>query len=278
MKKQKVLFRAAKLCLATAAILAAVTMGFSQRQHPAERDKVARSIIGGLETSIFFRNESDKPVKLFWFNEKGERVFFMKLDLRQEKSVRTYLAQPWLVTDAQDNALSLYYPDGQPRTVIIGSQTTETANRPSPVDEEEEDEERAAVDTKPVTVCSNQEVPRGFFIISAGSDWNCPNWSATAKNTYTIRRADRKESLTVCSQSFIPKGFVVTQAGNNWNCPNWSATGKNTYTIKRPGETEEICSVSETPRRYLVVSEGSNWNCPDWSATGKNTKRIRRID
>ena len=36
----------------------------------------------------------------------------------------TFVLHPWLVTDAQDNAWGIYFPDAQPRTVEIPSPRT----------------------------------------------------------------------------------------------------------------------------------------------------------
>ena len=37
----------------------------------------------------------------------------------QNRVQPTFLANPWLITDENDNAFYPYYPYGQPRTVVI---------------------------------------------------------------------------------------------------------------------------------------------------------------
>lgn len=249
---------------------------FAQQYYPAERDKSARSGNNRFETSIEFSNDTNAPVKLFWLDANGERVFHQKLSPGQSKEFRSYLAVPWLVTDERDNALEIYYTDPQPRYIQIKESPASGSRRDDFYDEY--DDPQIKIDTKPITICSGQEIPRGYLIIAVGSSWDCGGWTATGKNSYTIKRPSRTEAMTICGDQKIPLGFVITSANSSWDCGGWTATGKNSYTIKRPGETENICAVSEVPRRYVVTANNSNWSCPNWSATGTNAKTIKRVN
>lgn len=255
---------------------------FAQQRHPAENTKAARSWAMDFETSIEFRNESVKTIKVYWLNGNAERHFLFDLQNNQSKQFKTFVSYMYLVTDGQNNSLGMYASDAQPRIIQIGGDTSvarpprDRDNRED-FDDEDYDNQRRNYDTTPVTICSNQEIPRGFVLTAVGNNFNCSNWNAVNKNTYTIQRPSLTAETTVCSSHPVPRGFVVTAAGNNFYCSNWSATGQNTYTIRRPRETETICSVSEMPRGYVITGTGNNFYCPNWSATGNNSKQIKRI-
>lgn len=247
---------------------------FAQRLHPAEENKTAKTVVSNFPTTIEFRNDSNKTVKIYWLDEAGKRKFSVTLAPKQSKEIKTFLSEPWLVTDERDNALSLYYPDAQPRIIYIRDNDFNSSER------DEDDDfyaSRPAKDYNPIKICANQPVPRGFLIIEAGSEWNCPNWTATGKNSYTIKRPSPTEPTKVCSNQNIPRSFVITAASAEWGCPNWTATGKNAYTITRPKDEQVMCAVSEVPRGFVVIANSNEWNCPNWTATGSNARRIKRV-
>ncbi len=63
------------------------------------------------------------------------------------------------------------------------------------------------------------------------SDTNCPNWTATTKNTYSIKIPANPRWSAASRQ--IPSGYVGIATGNSTNCPNWTSTSQNTKTIQR---------------------------------------------
>jgi von Hippel-Lindau disease tumor supressor len=108
------------LLLLTAVLLSLPTAAMGQTKHPAEEQKV-RSQVGGesVETSMKFVNGSANVIKIYWLDYKGKRVLYGTLKPSEELQLTTYLTHPWLITDSDDNAKSIYFPDGQPRTVEI---------------------------------------------------------------------------------------------------------------------------------------------------------------
>lgn len=249
---------------------------FAQRRHPAEKSKAARSWTDDFKSKIDFANETGKTVRIYWLDQNGERQFLLELKDGQSNYVNTFVSYMYVVTDEDGNALGMYASDAQPRFV----QLRNDFERPAPPAREREDEDDYAnrnYNTTPVKICSNQEVPRGFLIINYGSDMNCPNWSVSGVNTYTIQRPSRTEPVKICGDQLLPRGFVITRAGSDMSCTGWSVGGTNTYTIRIPRDTEDVCSVSETPRWFVVISTGSDMNCPNWSVGATNTKRIKRV-
>lgn len=86
--------------------------------HPAE-GKGIKSEESNVETLITFHNRSSETVKLYWLDFSGNRVLYKTLQSQEAWAQITYLTHPWLVTDANDQAWHLYYPDAQPRTIEI---------------------------------------------------------------------------------------------------------------------------------------------------------------
>jgi uncharacterized protein (TIGR03067 family) len=88
------------------------------RKHAAEMAK----IVSGpdlFEAPIAFQNDSAGIRKVYWIDKNGERQPYCELKPRENCGIGTYLSHPWVVTDADGNALGLYYPDGQKRTVTL---------------------------------------------------------------------------------------------------------------------------------------------------------------
>jgi von Hippel-Lindau disease tumor supressor len=89
------------------------------RKHTAEL-KGVKSQDARLETAIDFVNRSKQTIKVYWLDYDGARQ--LKGMLKDEDSYglkRTFLTHPWLITDADDNAWYVFYPDSQPRVVEI---------------------------------------------------------------------------------------------------------------------------------------------------------------
>jgi von Hippel-Lindau disease tumor supressor len=91
----------------------------AQQKHAAEV-KGVKSINSDVETSIKFVNYSGKTLKVYWLDYDGKRDFKHLLKDGDSGEQTTYLTHPMLITDANDNALYVYFPDAQPRTVEIG--------------------------------------------------------------------------------------------------------------------------------------------------------------
>jgi mannose-6-phosphate isomerase-like protein (cupin superfamily) len=98
------------------------------KKHAAE-EKGIRSTHHKVETVIKFVNRSRQPIKVHWLDYEGNRQLRATVpDGDSYESKRTFLTHPWLITDTDDNAWSVYFPDAQPRTVEIlgpGSSTPE---------------------------------------------------------------------------------------------------------------------------------------------------------
>jgi membrane protease YdiL (CAAX protease family) len=92
----------------------------ADKKHPAEEMGVKSVVSSDIETRITFVNKSGQTVKVYWLNFEGHRQLIETVEDGASFEVgRTYLTQPWLVTDENDKAWYVYFADAQPRTVEI---------------------------------------------------------------------------------------------------------------------------------------------------------------
>ena len=83
-------------------------------RHAAE---IAKIVSGPdlVPVPMVFQNNTAGIRKVYWLDYKGERQLYRELKPGESCEIGTYLGHPWVVTDADGNALALYYPDGQRR-------------------------------------------------------------------------------------------------------------------------------------------------------------------
>jgi len=99
--------------------LLASQLVLAQEWHEAERKRVAYSVSGDYETSITFHNRSLAVRRIYWLDYQGQRKLYKELLAGQQQRLNTYLTHPWLVTDGNDRALDIYYPDSRERLVEL---------------------------------------------------------------------------------------------------------------------------------------------------------------
>ncbi|PTU75318.1 VHL beta domain-containing protein [Pseudomonas mangrovi] len=100
-------------------LLAASSWVCAQELHEAEERQVAYSVSGEYQTGITFQNRSEDVRRIYWLDYEGKRKLYSELLAGQEQRLDTYLTHPWLVTDEQDRALDVYYPDSRARVVEL---------------------------------------------------------------------------------------------------------------------------------------------------------------
>lgn len=98
-------------------VVAPVLLGADSR-HPAEEAGI-KSGASLVEARITFINDSDATIRVYWLDFRGARVLYHTLKPGEAAVQVTYLGHPWLITDEDDNAWQLYYPDAQPRKIKI---------------------------------------------------------------------------------------------------------------------------------------------------------------
>lgn len=106
------------VAVAITLLLATSLSTLAESKHKSEIRSI-KSEHSDVKTLITFHNRSDRTVKLYWLDFAGNRVLYKTLKSQEGLAQITFLTHPWLVTDADDNAWHLYYPDAQPRTIEI---------------------------------------------------------------------------------------------------------------------------------------------------------------
>ncbi|MGL6341719.1 MAG: hypothetical protein ACRC80_21565 [Waterburya sp.] len=110
------------LMLSTVLTLFFSSSVLAQTKHPAEEAGI-KSTSGSSATSTYIRfiNKSQEQIKVYWLDDTGKRVLYLTLNPQEDGGIQTYLTHPWLVTDSQDNAKDIFFPDSRGRTVEIHS-------------------------------------------------------------------------------------------------------------------------------------------------------------
>jgi prepilin-type N-terminal cleavage/methylation domain-containing protein len=78
---------------------------------PGEENLRSLSNTKKAELTIF--NQKSVPVKVYWIDYSGARVFYSDLAPYQKLKVKTYLDNPWVVTDSSQVCLGIYTAQGK---------------------------------------------------------------------------------------------------------------------------------------------------------------------
>jgi prepilin-type N-terminal cleavage/methylation domain-containing protein len=73
---------------------------------PGEDD--LRSVTGTKKVEMTFLNQKNIPVKVYWLDYSGERVYKFDLTPSQKVKVKTYSTHPWVVTDSSQTCLGIF--------------------------------------------------------------------------------------------------------------------------------------------------------------------------
>jgi von Hippel-Lindau disease tumor supressor len=91
----------------------------SARSQKCNGESVSISRNSRVSTEITFINQRSVPVKTYWLDYSGKRKFYAQIQPGDKVVQQTYVTHPWVITDASNNCLGVYYPDGQPRIIEI---------------------------------------------------------------------------------------------------------------------------------------------------------------
>ena len=92
-------------------------------------EKATHSLHAHIPTTIRFENQSGKKIKIYWLDYSGNRKLYKILENNQVHSQPTFLTHPWLVTGEDDRAWQIYFPDSQPKTILISPPAEASAIR-----------------------------------------------------------------------------------------------------------------------------------------------------
>ncbi|HSU68853.1 MAG TPA: DPP IV N-terminal domain-containing protein, partial [Tepidisphaeraceae bacterium] len=87
------------------------TYTFAEHQQPVAlvpSNQPGPSSNSGSETFVDFRNQSRRPVKLFWLDSVGKQRLYATLQPGAERHQHTYAGHKWLVTDPAGRRLAVF--------------------------------------------------------------------------------------------------------------------------------------------------------------------------
>ena len=88
-------------------------------KHPVELAGIGSLNPISFPVLIVFVNRSRETRRIYWLDFKGGRELYGEVKPKATFEQQTYVGHPWLVTDTLENALGVYYPDGQKRVVVV---------------------------------------------------------------------------------------------------------------------------------------------------------------
>ncbi len=98
----------------------------AEKKHAAE-EKGIKSVNSDVEAKITFVNRSGNTIKVYWLDFDGNRKLYQTLKDGESYEQKTFLTHPWVITDENDNAWHVYFPDAQPRMVEVVSREEMTS-------------------------------------------------------------------------------------------------------------------------------------------------------
>lgn len=84
-------------------------------------EKGTRSLHANLPTEVTFDNRSGQTVRIYWLDYSGNRKLYRTLENGQKHTQKTFVTHPWLITGEDDRGWQVFFPDSQPRMVVISA-------------------------------------------------------------------------------------------------------------------------------------------------------------
>jgi von Hippel-Lindau disease tumor supressor len=78
-----------------------------------------RAVTGDIPSQIKFINASERAFKVYWLNYSGKRTFYKAIPANSVYVQPTFLSHPWVITETNDSCKAIYFPDAQPRNVVL---------------------------------------------------------------------------------------------------------------------------------------------------------------
>jgi hypothetical protein len=78
-----------------------------------------RSLNSGVATSVTFQNDTAGPVRIYWLDFAGERVFYNELASGASYRQQTYVTHPWVAVSASGRCRGPFKPTRKARKVRL---------------------------------------------------------------------------------------------------------------------------------------------------------------
>jgi hypothetical protein len=103
---------------------------------PAQPESVPAGAVGGdypcsgeatlaaqrsdIESRLIVRNQSGRPIQLFWIDYDGQRRPFLSLGPGETGVQPTFFTHPWVVADGSGRCMAIYYARNTDRQIVVG--------------------------------------------------------------------------------------------------------------------------------------------------------------
>src|SRR5262249_8341870 len=121
--------KASAAALATVVLCAAALPGwtlsaaYAQERLPdagcAAEDSL-RSTEGSTKAEITFLNRSGGPIRTYWLNYQGKRVYYAEIQPGKSLTQQTYFSHPWVITGGgSGDCMAIFLPAQKPGVATI---------------------------------------------------------------------------------------------------------------------------------------------------------------
>ena len=216
----------------TSLTLAEEITGSEYGNRSCSDETVLKSLPSDKLVPVEFVNQGNEPVTIYWLNSDGHRVWYYNLAAQSSYTQNAYVANPWVITDSNNNCLGIYVVESEGATQkVVIKQSSQTVSNAAPVVEEMtgfENGNRACSDeTVLKSLRADKAVPVEF--INQGSEpvtiyWL--NYDGERVRYYTLAAKN-----SYYQNTFVTQPWLIVD-GNN-NC-------LGIYVVESEGATQKV--------------------------------------
>lgn len=112
--------RLAFLAVILAALTASAQAQTELRDLGCAGENSLRSIDETTMTEVIFFNQSPAPIRTYWLDHQGQRIFGTEIRPGDSYVQQTYVTHPWVVTKgAAKVCLAIYQPEASSAIVVV---------------------------------------------------------------------------------------------------------------------------------------------------------------
>ena len=78
-----------------------------------------RSIDEATLTEVTFFNQSPAPIRTYWLDHQGNRIFGSEIRPGDSYVQQTYVTHPWVVTTAAKACMAIFQPEASSAIVVV---------------------------------------------------------------------------------------------------------------------------------------------------------------
>ena len=95
-------------------------VGSTVGDYPCSDEAALFSQRSNIRSRLIVRNDSARPIDLYWINNDGQRQPFLSLAPGESGVQPTFFTHPWVVADTSGRCLAIYFARNTDRRIVIG--------------------------------------------------------------------------------------------------------------------------------------------------------------